>query len=242
MYLRPALFNCTNHLCTLPLVEVRNISGDGGMFTCRVGDPGNTNSRTPGCWLFGFSPDYYIGLTSYRANGKVAPLNQTLLAIDELGRGGTKISTSKPYTVLQSSIFRALTDAFVKESDGLNLTLIKPVEPFSVCYAADKILSTLVGPAVPAIDLVLQRNKVFRRIYGSNSMVRIKNKDVDAWCLGFVDGGLNPRTSIVIGGHQFEDNLLQFDLERQRLGFSSSLLLQSTTCANFTSKKPNNQN
>ncbi|KAI3460867.1 hypothetical protein Pfo_017530 [Paulownia fortunei] len=182
------------------------------------------------------SPDYYIGLTSFRVNGKDVPLNQTLLAIDEIGHGGTKISTSKPYTVLQSSIFKALTDAFVKESDGLNLTLVKPVEPFSVCYEADEISSTRVGPAVPAIDLVLESNKVFWRIYGSNSMVRIKNKDVDAWCLGFVDGGPNPSTSIVIGGHQFQDNLLQFDLERQRLGFSSSLLLQSTTCANFQFK------
>jgi hypothetical protein len=48
-----------------------------------------------------------------------------------------------------------------------------------------------------------------------------------------VDGGVNPRTSIVIGGHQLEDNLLQFDLAASRLGFSSSLLFRQTTCANF---------
>ncbi|KAK4441686.1 putative aspartic proteinase GIP1 [Sesamum alatum] len=182
------------------------------------------------------SPDYYIGLTSFRVNGKVVLLNQTLLAIDEIGFGGTKLSTSKPYTVLQSSIFKALTDAFVKESTALNLTLVKPVAPFSLCYAADKVPSTRVGPAVPAIDLVLGSDKVFWRIYGSNSMVRIKNEDVDAWCLGFVDGGDAPNTSIVLGGHQLEDNLVQFDLERERLGFSSSLLLRGTTCANFDFK------
>ncbi|KAI3468991.1 hypothetical protein Pfo_025654 [Paulownia fortunei] len=170
------------------------------------------------------SPDYYLGLTSIKVNERV-PLNQTLLAIDENGRGGTKISTSTPYSVLQTSIFKALVDAFVKESAVLNLTSIAPVEPFSVC--------TRLGPAVPTIDLVLQHKKVFWRIYGSNSIVRIQSNGVDGWCLGFVDGGLNPRTSIVIRGHQFEDNLLQFDLERQILGFSSSLLLYSTTCANF---------
>ncbi|KAL0391043.1 UNVERIFIED_CONTAM: putative aspartic proteinase GIP2 [Sesamum calycinum] len=135
------------------------------------------------------SPDYYIGLTSFRVNDKVVLLNQTLLAIDENGLGGTKLSTSKPYTVLQSSIFKALTDAFVKESDALNFTRVNPVAPFTVCYAADKISRTRVGPAVPAIDLVLGKDKVLWRIYGSNSMVRMKNE----WCLGFVDGGDAPR-------------------------------------------------
>lgn len=29
-------------------------------------------------------------------------------------------------------------------------------------------------------------------------MVKVKD---EVWCLGFIDGGLNPRTLIVIGGH-----------------------------------------
>lgn len=179
------------------------------------------------------SPDYYIGLTSIKVNEKVVPLNKTLLAIDDLGYGGTKISTSRPYTVLESSIFKALTDAFMQESALLNLTSIKPIEPFRVCYAVQNVKNTRVGPTVPTIDLVLQSNNVFWRIFGSNSMVRITTKDVDAWCLGVVDGGSSPKTSIVIGGHQIEDNLLQFDLQSSMLGFSSSLLFRSTNCANF---------
>lgn len=42
--------------------------------------------------------------------------------------------------------------------------------------------------------------------------------------LGFLEGGVAPRTSIAVGGYQIEDNLLQFDLAASRLGFSSSLL------------------
>jgi hypothetical protein len=52
-------------------------------------------------------------------------------------------------------------------------------------------------------------------------------------CLGFVNGGENARTSIVIGGHQLEDNLVQFDLATSRVGFSSTLLGRQTTCSNF---------
>ncbi|PIN25871.1 hypothetical protein CDL12_01388 [Handroanthus impetiginosus] len=179
------------------------------------------------------SPDYYIGLTSIRVNQRSIKLNRTLLAIDENGRDGVKISTSTPYTLLQTSMYQALVDAFVKESAALNLTAISPVKPFNVCYAAEKVPITRLGPGFPTIDFVLQNEKVFWRIYGSNSMVRIQNNGGDAWCLGFVDAGINPRTSIVIGGHQIEDNLLQFDLERERLRFSSSLLFYSTKCANF---------
>lgn len=102
--------------------------------------------------------------------------------------------------------------------------------PFQVCYDINSFSSTRVGPGVPAIDLVLQNEEVYWRMFGANSMVQV-NEDVI--CLGFVDGGDNPRTAIVIGGYQLENNLLQFDLARSRLGFSSSLLFRQTTCANF---------
>ncbi|KAK4408056.1 putative aspartic proteinase GIP1 [Sesamum angolense] len=163
--------------------------------------------------------------------------------IDELGRGGVKISSSKPYSELETSVFRALTDAFVKEAGGLNLSLIQPaVEPFKVCYAVDEKQGSGAGdPPFPTIDLVLQGEEVIWRISGSNSMVRVMTKNnVDAWCLGFVDGGDAPRTSIIIGGRQLEDNLLQFDLDSGRLGFSWSLLLRNTSCSNFYVKSTTN--
>ena len=57
-------------------------------------------------------------------------------------------------------------------------------------------------------------------------------------CLGFVDGGKEPiksfvKTSVVIGGHQLEDNLLEFDLNSSKLSFSSSLLLQNASCSHL---------
>ncbi|XP_016471218.2 putative aspartic proteinase GIP1 [Nicotiana tabacum] len=186
------------------------------------------------------SDEYFIGVSSIKVNGKSVPLNQTLLKInEENGYGGTKISTSTPYTVLQTAMFKAVTERFVAEAKAMNLTVTTPVKPFEVCFPAKAIAFTRLGPAVPTIDLVLQKPDVFWRIFGSNSMVRVKAQNVDVWCLGFVDGGPEPRTSIVIGGHQIEDNLLQFDLAQKRFGFSSSLLFKSTNCANFdfTSRK-----
>ncbi|KAF3967509.1 hypothetical protein CMV_008500 [Castanea mollissima] len=93
------------------------------------------------------SDEYFIGLTSIRVNAKAVPINASLLTVDENGFGGTKISTVHPYTVLETSIYKAFADLFVKEALGLNLTATATaVNPFGVCYAGKDIMSTRVGP------------------------------------------------------------------------------------------------
>ncbi|KAI4326498.1 hypothetical protein MLD38_031806 [Melastoma candidum] len=179
------------------------------------------------------SAEYFIGVSAIRVNSKNVPLNRTLLKIDpKTGYGGTRLSTIAKYTTLHPSIFKAVTEAFVQESSAMNLTITDPVEPFTICYPAENITATRVGPAVPTIDLVLQSSNVYWRIYGANSMVSVGRRK-EYSCLGFVDGGPKARTSIVIGGYQMEDNLLQFDIEAMRLGFSSSVLARGTTCADY---------
>ena len=36
-------------------------------------------------------------------------------------------------------------------------------------------------------------------------MVKLVAEGGDQWCLGFVDGDDEPRTTVVIGGHQMEE-------------------------------------
>ncbi|KAI8009353.1 Basic 7S globulin [Camellia lanceoleosa] len=174
------------------------------------------------------SSDYFIGVQSIKINEKTVPINTSLLTIDSEGNGGTKISTVNAYTILETSIYKAVTKFFIKELSGVSR--VASVAPFKACFNSNNISSTRVGPAVPSIDLLLQSESVFWRIFGTNSMVQVSD---DVLCLGFVDGGAKPRTSIVIGGYQVEDNLLQFDLAASKLGFSSSLLFRQTNCANF---------
>ncbi|KAI3875003.1 hypothetical protein MKW98_019576 [Papaver atlanticum] len=177
------------------------------------------------------SVEYFIGVKSIKINEKQVPVKKNLLSINSTdGYGGTKISTVNPYTVMETSIYSAFVDVFTKEAKALNISRVAPVAPFGTCFSRKNVGTTRVGAAVPTIDLVLQNEKVIWRIFGANSMVQVKD---DVLCLGFVDGGVNPRTSIVLGGHQLEDNLLQFDIATSRLGFSSSLLFIQTTCSNF---------
>lgn len=126
---------------------------------------------------------------------------------------------------------------FVSEASSSAFNLIALTDhtlSFDLCYKAKDVTPTPMGPSVPTIDLMMHRPNAVWRITGSNLIVRTTRDDADLWCLGIMNGGLSTKTSIVIGGYQMEDNLLQFDLESTRLGFSSSLLLQGTTCADFT--------
>lgn len=172
--------------------------------------------------------EYYVGVRSIKINQKPVPLNTSLLTLNKLGFGGTKISSTTPYTVLEQSIYQAVTKFFTSQLPGI--TQAQPVRPFGVCYDSKKIPSTRVGPKVPNIDFVFTSPNATWTIFGANSMVQARP---GVLCLGFVDGGLRPRASIVIGARQLEDNFVQFDLAKSRVGFSSSLLLQRTTCANF---------
>lgn len=178
------------------------------------------------------STEYFINVTSIKIKDKVvSSFNSSLLTIDENGYGGTKISTVHPYTVLETTIYNAVVNAFVNELS--HVPRVTAVAPFGAYFNSTNIVSTRVGLAVPTIDLVLQSERVYWRIFGANSMVQVTK---GVLCLGFVDNGQsssNPRTNIVIGGHQIEDNLLQFDFASSRLGFSSSLLFRQTTCGNF---------
>lgn len=215
----------------------------------------STGSNTPGVLFFGNGPyfflpgidasqrlsytpllnnpryknQYFIGVTAIQIDGKSIAVDSARLKFDSEGKGGTKLSSVVPYTIVATPIYTAIRDAFVDAAKARNITRVASVKPFGACFDASTVLSTRVGPSVPAIGLVLQKNITWS-IFGANSMVQVSN---GALCLGFVDGGADPITSIVIGTQQMQNNLIQFDLAASRLGFSSTLLGSQTTCSNF---------
>ncbi|KAL9408003.1 hypothetical protein AB3S75_046529 [Citrus x aurantiifolia] len=175
------------------------------------------------------SAEYFIGVKSILISGNVVPLNKSLLSINKEGFGGTKISTVIPYTVLETSIYKAFIKTFIKSYS--NIPRVKPMAPFGACFNSSFIGSTHVGAAAAEIHLYMPGTNRVWKIFGAHSMVRVGKH---AMCLAFADGGVNPTTSIVIGAYQLEDNLLQFDLAKSRLGFSLSLLARQTTCSKLT--------
>lgn len=170
---------------------------------------------------------YYIDVKSISVDHKPVSFNASLLSIDKEGTGGTTLSTVTPYTELETSIYKALVSAFTKAAAFRKMKRVKPMAPFGACYKTKSIAKSQTGPVVPYIDINLGGSKQHWRFYGANSMVSV-NKDV--LCLAFVDGGPY-KTSIVIGGHQMENYLIEFDLVTPKVGISTSLLFRNTTCS-----------
>ncbi|KAJ4846775.1 hypothetical protein Tsubulata_050692, partial [Turnera subulata] len=179
-------------------------------------------------------PGYFVKVTSVLVNKKPIPLNTTLLEFQRTGIGGSTITTVKPYTILDSSIYKSLVQAFDKEMASSKVTKVAPVAPFKDCYSTKNMGMSPLGLAVPDITFVFENKKdVYWEMFGANSMVEI-NRDVA--CLAFVDGGpVGPtlEAAIEFGAHQLQDNLVQFDIASSRVGFTSSLLLAAVECSNF---------
>lgn len=216
----------------------------------------STGSNTPGVLFFGNGPyfflpgidasqllsytpllnnsqyknQYFIGVTAIQIDGNSIAIDSARLQFDSQGKGGTKFSSVVPYTTVATPIYTAILNAFVKAAEARNITSVASVKPFGACFDATTVSSTRIGPGVPTISLVLQNSNTTWSIFGANSMVQVSN---GALCLGFVDGGADPITSIVIGTQQMQDNLIQFDLVATQLGFSNTLLGSETTCSNF---------
>jgi hypothetical protein len=173
------------------------------------------------------SDEYFIDVKGIKIDGNVLNLKPSLLSIDKKGNGGTKISTLVPFTELQSSVYKPFIRDFLKKASDRRLKRVASVAPFEACFD-----STSIKNSVPRVDLELQGG-VQWTIHESNLMVNVKK---NVACLAFVDGGTEPKmsfvkASIVIGGHQLEDNLLVFDLASSKLSFSSSLLAHNASCS-----------
>ncbi|KAF6145285.1 hypothetical protein GIB67_041480 [Kingdonia uniflora] len=129
--------------------------------------------------------EYYIGVRSIKINEKVVPLNKTLLSVDQRGNGGTMISTVVPYTILHSSIFKAVTQTFANELSSVSTVL--PVAPFGLCFNRSLVGYSRIRPNVPNVNLVLQNNNMVWTIFGSYVVAPAGD---NALCLAFVDGGV----------------------------------------------------
>ncbi|XP_055819413.1 probable aspartic proteinase GIP2 [Solanum dulcamara] len=171
--------------------------------------------------------EYYIQVSSIRINGKTLSLNKTLLSLDENEEGGTRISTAVPYTELEPSIYSALSKAFISEMPK-EVKTVSPVPPFKTCFNSSYIGITSLGYNAPGIYFVLHNPNVYWTITGANSLLLVRQ---GVFCLAFVERKKATGQAIVIGGYQMQNNLVEFDLARRRIGFTNSLFFRQTMCS-----------
>ncbi|KAH7405285.1 hypothetical protein KP509_15G063700 [Ceratopteris richardii] len=182
---------------------------------------------------------YFIQVKSISVAGVSLPINQSMLTIrhDKPSRsyvGGTRFSSSVPYTQLAPSIYTVLASAFKKAAIASGIKPVTPVSPFDLCFDASTAYQTRVGYNVPLIEIALEgkgksKTEVWQ-ITGVNSVVSVNDR---VFCLAFRTTDEYEERSIIIGTHQQQNGFFQFDLAAKRLGFISTLLSMRTTCTAF---------
>ncbi|KAI3908873.1 hypothetical protein MKW98_029423 [Papaver atlanticum] len=153
------------------------------------------------------STEYFIAVKGIEVDGERVAINETMLSINkENGIEGTKLGTLVPYTTI----------LYIKNTKEVNMATFTLVTLSTACF---NLLAMI--KINPGIEVLVSRMDPF-----------LPNNTIS--CLGFVDGGLKSRNSIVISGLQLEENLLQLDISRLR--FSSTLLFMPTSCSYFKSE------
>ncbi|CAN6848486.1 unnamed protein product [Brassica oleracea] len=173
------------------------------------------------------SGDYLISVQSIYVDGTPLTLNPNLL----LGGVAAKLSTVVPYTVLHTDIYNALAQSFTLKAEAMGISKVTSVAPFKDCFDAQNVAGKdMTGPNVPKIEFGLpgKTGEVTWGFYGANTVVKVSEM---VMCLAFYDGGKNLNDWIVIGTHQLQEYLLEFDLSTSTFSFSDSLLLHYTNCS-----------
>ncbi|KAH7405291.1 hypothetical protein KP509_15G064100 [Ceratopteris richardii] len=182
---------------------------------------------------------YFLQVKSISVAGVPLAIDSSLLDIkrNKTSRsyvGGTRFSSSVPYTQLTPVIYNSLISEFKKAAIAQGIKQVAAVSPFDLCFDASTATFSRVGYNVPQIDIALKGSGKSKteiwQIYGANSVILV-NKDV--FCLAFRPTGEYESRSIVIGTYQQHEAFFQFDLVANRLGFLPSLPLIKTGCSNF---------
>ncbi|TVU14302.1 hypothetical protein EJB05_37763, partial [Eragrostis curvula] len=176
---------------------------------------------------------YYFRVRGIAVNQELVPIAPGALDLNtHTSRGGVVFSSVTPYTTLRDYIFGALLTAFEKVTNGI--PFVNPPPPHFRCFPASSFGSTRVGPGVANIDLMLDNGQNWT-LPGASSLVQVGEGTL---CFAFQNMG-SPASeapdapAIIFGTHQMQDNLVQFDLEKNTFGFSGLPLGQSTHCGNF---------
>nr|CAB3475375.1 unnamed protein product [Digitaria exilis] len=168
------------------------------------------------------SSSYYLAVTAIAVDKAPVGLPKDALA----GGGGVVLGTTAAYTELRPDVYWPVVGAFDRalRRSWNNTKRVAAVAPFELCYDSKTLPGpTRIGWLVPEIVLMLEGGRKTNWTFGGlNTMVDVNG--FTAACFGFLkmkpekDGGYGGKPAVVLGGFQMEDHVLQFDLEKRRLG------------------------
>lgn len=168
--------------------------------------------------------NYFLRLKGISVNGYFLRLAQNAFDFDGKGDGGVTLSTVTPFTTLRSDIYKVFIEAFSKATS--DIPRVNSTTPLEFCLKSTNHFQ------VPSIDLKFADGKIWK-VSAANSMKKVSD---DVACLAFLNGGDAAAQAVVIGMHQMENTLVEFDVGRSAFGFSCSLGLVNASCGDFQTR------
>ncbi|CAN8255870.1 unnamed protein product [Cochlearia groenlandica] len=202
-------------------------SGGAGRFYVAADDYfiGNSSDRLPMTYTpmrYGRG-DYLVTVQALYVDEIPLLLNPNLL----LGGVDVKLSTLVPYTILHTDLYNALSLSFTLKAKAMGISKVSPVEPFKDCFDAR---TAAAAGKLPVIEIGMPGRtlEVKWRFDGANTVVKVTDM---VMCFAFFDGGNDPNKEvIVLGTHQLQDYMLEFNFITNAFSFSDPLSLHDTSC------------
>ncbi|KAJ7559792.1 hypothetical protein O6H91_04G101700 [Diphasiastrum complanatum] len=154
---------------------------------------------------------YYASVTGISINGVALNIDVSKLQLTSSGSGGLIIDSGTTLTYLESSVYSALTDGFLKSAK--NLRRAGGVQDLDTCF---DLSGTDSSSAIPTISFHFQGG-VTVDLPSSNILIEVDNKGI--YCLAFSDSDFGMS---IFGNVQQQTFRIGFDRDNKLLSFSSS--------------------
>ena len=158
-----------------------------------------------------FQSFYYIGIKSVSVNGAKLRIDPSVWSINAKGNGGTLIDSGTTYTYLADQAYQEVVTAIRRRVGKL---IVRNPE-FQLCVNESKLGK---GERLPMLKFELVGKSVFSPP-PENYFIKI-GTDEGVKCLAILPVDKSGFFSSVIGNRMQQGFLLEFDIDRSRLGFS----------------------
>ncbi|KAJ7297522.1 hypothetical protein O6H91_Y051400 [Diphasiastrum complanatum] len=170
---------------------------------------------------------------SYGKHGYAVQI--TSIAVDEANNGSVidvsdvaSIGTEAFYTSIVEPAYTQIRQAFLRTPAVGNFQKVNTIfGSLDLCFNFTGRTGDL--RSAPVITFTFDGNTSVP-VTSDNYLVQVDSTDI--YCFGIVSAGPLKGNS-VIGTFQQENNLVEFDLEKQRVGLTGSLIGFKSNCANF---------
>lgn len=176
-----------------------------------------------------YAQSYYVNLTGISVERQLLDIPSSLFEIDEFsGYGGTIIDTGTSLTSFVDLAYAAFRDSVRSQVSGSARQIYIPELPsFDSCYTMPRAEG---APAAPEIRLHFDGSGLELRLPKSNVWLQVGTEgDRNVYCLAFAAAGQGAGGRNVIGNFQQQNFLVEYDLQRGRIGFAH--LLQCSPAA-----------